>query len=585
MAADQPGVYPFSLAITDQGTTEQEKALQKAVVAYGNALSQDLSSNAARWEVGRAWLARGDLSRARGVLLPLIPLAGSNPLLQLDLLTVLAQSGTTQELLQVYEQSPPPYTRLKRTVREAIALDYLQQADMALADGDETEFIAVLQRVLEVRPGDLFANYHLKLKAETHGEYSDAEAYLRMLEDYQHEGIDSTDDRLLSYVASVIPQLLAERIWSTYELEYVLAFVVYSHTDSLATEQLLRNLVTSLPDDPEWVAYLGNLYAQRHERDQALSIYQSLVLSHPEFDRAYFRLGQIQEQACGVYRVQEESGCLDQAYEWYVIYHTRVPDDLMGIRKLADFCELRNCADSHWLVDLVDRLAKQEPQYLLNPDRNRLGSGWTLLGYDVDEERLVRGEPTAIWLYWLPSADYEGVPSSGGTWYHAGNRWIQVIEYARSLVANGGFELGLNGVDPAGFLTAYSQPSICQDWRNGKLTRVALLQTSDAVSSGRYQSSDISISPSTLYLQSGWIKSTGPGAYLGTYCLGSSVDDVAPYNYAALGVLSPEWQHFAGLTGPLPGSISWRMHLLNTAPRSRVYFDNVFLVAIGKPGL
>lgn len=587
MAKKQGGSHPFPPTTFQQRASEQEEALHSASRAYGNALSKNANNISARWGIARVSLVRGDFQGAEQLLLPLIPFAHDNPLLQLDLLTVLAKRSSAQRLLQVYEKAPPPPARLPIIVRDAIALSYLHQADLAEAAGHEEDFVASLRRVLEVRPADLYANYHLKIKAEGHGNWADSEPYLYMLRYYQHEALDPTDKRLLKYTASTIPRLVAERIWNRYQTECVVAFFVYTHTDSFATEQLLRNLITLFPDEPEWVAYIGDLYAQRQQWDQALSVYQNLVSSHPEFSRAYLRLGQLQEHKWGISQIHE-SWSLDRAYQWYLAYHTRVPDDLMGIKKLADLCQLRPCANTQWSAELTKRLAARRPRYYLNPDRNQLGSKWTLFGYDADEERLVRGEPTEIWLYWLPpDGQQQDFPPFPATWYRLRGRWVQLLEHGRTLVVNGSFELGLNRVLPAGFspdTTYFPAPihATAQDRRGVSPTTVAWLQTTKTAVSAGFTSQPIPVFPASLYLQSGWIKCQNPGAYLGLYWVGGSNPGRAPYNYIARAVLSPDWQHFSGLTAPLPGTTAARLWLLYSGPDTNTYFDNVFLVEIAR---
>ena len=233
----------------------------------------------------------------------------------------------------------------------------------------------------------------------------------------------------------------------------------------------------------------------------------------------------------------------------------------------------------------LEQVAAAEPEHLVGQE---LDSGWTFLGYDVNEERLIRGEPVDILLYWVGPASANAGSEQDG-WYQAGERWVQVLEGVQNLVLNGGFELGTVDGSPTGFPhDIYSaDPNtrrLVADVRAGQRTTVALLDNTEVYNRTSFASTYVPINPDGLYLQAGWLKSEEGSGFLGRRWAGDIAKGVLPYDYVVAGVRPDDWQHYAEVTRPLEGATRCQIWLLNYETVGRVYFDNVLFVEIGLPG-
>jgi hypothetical protein len=231
-------------------------------------------------------------------------------------------------------------------------------------------------------------------------------------------------------------------------------------------------------------------------------------------------------------------------------------------------------------------VACAEPDY---PVGQELDNGWTLLGYDVDEDRLVRGAPVDLLLYWVgPGSAKAGSKQDG--WYRAGERWVHVLQGVQNLVLNGGFELGMEASEsPAGFPGDIYRADphtrrLVTGLRAGRRTTVALLDNTQVYNRTSFTSAWVPVNPDGLYLQAGWVKSTGGNGYLGRRWAGDIAQGVRRYSYAAAGVKADDWHHYAGLTRPLAGATRCQMWLLNYKAVGQVYFDDVLFVEVGPPG-
>jgi tetratricopeptide (TPR) repeat protein len=598
----QPGVYPFSLLGRENHAID---AWEKADSYYAMAVAIAPDFCEARWGLLRSLLMHSDLDAARKVALPCAERLAFNPLSQIDLLAALAAAGPDQSLIHYYENHFIPGSLLPDTTRDIIALSYLPKLDRALAARDRLAIDLYIDRILQLRPEDLYVNYQA-FRVNRRFNYIEASVYLDKLTNFQNNGVNPEDGRLLEYVARVLPELITQNIWTTNQARYVVDYLIYNRTAEVGTEKVIKNLAITFTDEPAWVAYLGDLYAQRKLWSDASKAYLGLISKHPSWAYAYLRLGQIQENACAEMPILQ-AGCLDKAYGWYDRYHQLNPSDLLGLKKLSDLCALFVCADHNWSTELMTRLAASEPAFTINPDRNRLSEGWTLLGYSVDEDRMTHCEATEIWLYWTVPASAKII--SKPDWYYDGARWIQVIERAKSLVQNGAFELGMQKFLPEGQNVLYHGCMLPEclmpfgfskdpyhapiDYhtvqlmeRYGNVTHVAVANTELRFPSAGFASQDYPVKPVSLYVQSVWLKSENGKAYFGA-AYSSELVTVAqrePYNYAAIGATSTEWVHYAGLIQVPSEVTSVSLWLLNdNAPNSQVAFDNVFLVPIGSP--
>jgi tetratricopeptide (TPR) repeat protein len=313
-------------------------------------------------------------------------------------------------------------------------------------------------------------------------------------------------------------------------------------------------------------------------------------------------------------------GDLQEAAYYYRAGYALAPGDLLGLRRLAEVCAVLEEAGAEdascrevaervaagqgdrgtegreegetqgspaavlW-AGWLERAATAEPGCLVGQE---LDSGWTFLGYDVDEERLIRGEPVDLLLYWEgPGSAHAGSERDG--WYRAGARWVQVLEGARNLASNGGFELGVEDGSPTGFpgdiyRAGPDTRRLVADSRAGRRTTVALLDNTAVYSRTSFASTWLPVDADRLYVQAGWMRSAGGQGYLGRRWAGDIAEGVRRYSYVAMQVGADGWHHYAGLARPLEGATRCQIWVLNFKAVGRVYFDNVLFVEVGRPG-
>jgi tetratricopeptide (TPR) repeat protein len=376
------------------------------------------------------------------------------------------------------------------------------------------------------------------------------------------------------------------------------------------TERVLETVVEERPEDADVLFYEGELYQRRDEFEEAEEAYKQVLAADSEYAQAYLRLGALAEKHRKGGGGEAGSENLRAAARWYGQYHEVVPDDLLGLKRLVEVCgaldeaglEDEDCMAAGEKVRVGsgegerpgavlwrawrEKAAVADPEYQVGQG---LDDGWTLVGYDVDEERLIRGEPVDLLLYWTGVTPANaGAPEDG--WYQAGDRWVQVLEGKQNLVLNGGFELGyLEEGSPTGFpYDIYDADSdtrrVVTDRVGGERTTVALLDNTQVDSRTSFASAYLSVDTDSLYLQAGWVKSEGGNGYLGRRWMGDIEEGVRPYDYVAAGITVDEWEHYAKATQPLGGAERCQVWLLNWKSLGRVYFDQISLVEIGLPG-
>ena len=607
-----PGTYPvFGALQGDAATVRAMQHFRHAVAFNGNSL-------AGRWALGRAALAAGDVETAADALGPLVGRVGHNPLLYYDVLIALSYSGRPGEVVALYESTPPP--RPTQVISDAVALAYL---DLMTGGQGSGETRRGLEQAQELRPGDLYANYNLWKQAREAGDVETAAACSETLTYFLLEAVHPADERLLDYAAEVIPALLEDGLWDRDKTLNVISFLVWQHNAAPGVERLLEQLIERYPSEPDWPFYLAELYRRRGDLERAEAAYRQAVAVEPVYAQACLRLGMV-AQAKSQSPILKSQAQLEEAAGWYGKYHEMAPDDLLGLKRLAEVCtaleeagvEDASCREAAARVrgdqksrgteeqgsdggkairkspvavlwaEWLDQVATGEPQHLVGQE---LDSGWTFLGYDVDEDRLIRGEPVDLLLYWVgPVSTDAGLEQNG--WYRAGERWVQVLEGVQNLVLNGGFELGIEEDEsPMGFpwdiyRADLDTRRLVTDFRAGQHTTVALLDNTEVYSSTSFASMYVPINPEAMYLQAGWIKSVGGSGYLGRRWTGDIAEGVRPYSYVAAGVSPEDWQHYAGMTQPLEGAARCQIWLLNWKAMGQLYFDNILFIEVGRPG-
>jgi tetratricopeptide (TPR) repeat protein len=301
------GTYPARGALPAGAPTVQAtQYLRRAVALDGDNL-------AARWALGRTALAVGDVETAAGALKPLMEGAGHNPLLYHDALTAFSYGGRPEEVTALYELAPPP--QRTQTITDAVVLAYLEGSREAGEQGGR----GALERVQELRPGDLYANYFLWKQAHETGDAEAAAVYSHMLTCFPLEAVHPADERLLDYAAEIIPALLEDGLWDHDKTLNVVSFLVWQHHGAPGVERLLQRLIERYPAEPDWLFYLAQLYHRRGDGstvseatfaealNRAEAAYRQVLAVDPEYAQAYLRLGMLYEAwAKGRMREQED---------------------------------------------------------------------------------------------------------------------------------------------------------------------------------------------------------------------------------------------------------------------------------------
>ena len=268
------------------------------VAMLRRAVALDSASPTARWGLGRAALVTGDAATAAEALQPLSDRAKHNPLLYYDALTAFSYGGEPAEVIALYEAIPPP--EQTRAVSDTVALAYLDlvaggQGDKGTRGQGEGETGQLLERAKELRPGDLYANYHLWKQARQDGDLEAAAAYSETLTYFPLEAVQPTDERLLDYVAQVIPSLLEDGLWDREKTLNVVSFLVWQHNGAVGVERLLEYLTARYPSEPDWPFYLAELYHRQGDLERAELAYRQVLAVDSEYAQAYLRIGMLYE--------------------------------------------------------------------------------------------------------------------------------------------------------------------------------------------------------------------------------------------------------------------------------------------------
>lgn len=216
-------------------------------------------------------------------------------------------------------------------------------------------------------------------------------------------------------------------------------------------------------------------------------------------------------------------------------------------------------------------LARRGPTYRLGtfgpgyekPSPVSLPSGWTLMGYDLDEESLEAGGLMELWLWWQAPP---GVQPTGEDWLPVGEYWLQRQEVV-NLAPNPGFAWGMaaNGL-PLGYLVTYHTPtsegmSIVQDvGPHGVQNPVLQIAYGGAVGIKTYL---LPVNERGLHLTGAWLKRDRYAAVkMGRQCF---VGDGSPEERTGIwgAPKAPKWE-LGKLEGDAPGG-SW-VHLAHLGP-------------------
>jgi hypothetical protein len=203
---------------------------------------------------------------------------------------------------------------------------------------------------------------------------------------------------------------------------------------------------------------------------------------------------------------------------------------------------------------------------------------WRLVRYEVDEDRLARDEAADLRLYWMPLPGVEPVPSED-FYPQADGQWVQVIRGVRNLVPNGGFEQkdGLSGFPHDLYKSPPETRQVVADTRNGQTTQVAVLKNTQQGQQTSLVSAPIAVSPKRLYLQAGWLRTSGGSqGYLGRLWLPKGLYD------SFVKSDTQAWFHYRQIVQPPADAAQVQVGVANLASAGQVYCDDMIFVELGQ---
>jgi tetratricopeptide (TPR) repeat protein len=201
-------------------------------------------------------------------------------------------------------------------------------------------------------------------------------------------------------------------------------------------------------------------------------------------------------------------------------------------------------------------LGEQGEGYLVQ-EKVSLPGGWTLVGYDLDEEMLEQTHFLDLWLWWRK----DGEKPLGSEWTQVGEWWVQ-RQRVVNLFPNAGFEWGMDerGVPWGHDREFYRAPEgslyIIPKVKDGRITQALVTHNTDQVNHVALASRMIPVDPSANYLMGGWIWDSIGLSTIGRGCKGQQFFAVSPYYIAYFQLDRPKstWIHHAEVSAAHPGT-------------------------------
>ncbi|MBN1992352.1 MAG: tetratricopeptide repeat protein [Anaerolineae bacterium] len=573
------GPYLVGAYYLDRGAALMAEGDNQAAVGYLEiALHFEPDNEQTYRKLAKAYLQLDKPKQALAAAQQALSLSPNNPLLLLELGDAYDDLGNVEQAIAHYQAG------LIGDRQPQLAVNYLKLAEQLWLKNDREAAVSIWRDKLlgQNDYADLYAKWRLYQYYAHNVEQADF--YRNQAKHFPEESfLPTAEPRLASYQIEAIAGALRDDLWATATKRGVLAYYAW-YNDLQPTEFWLQRLIEAAPEEAELWYYLGEYYRRQGQSPQAENAYKQTIALAPDYARAYLRLGMLNEAR---FKNGENQQWLRQAQTWYQQYRQLAPEDPLSLKKLADGCELSQCSENIWLAQLKEELAHREPEFPVGGYYTQIND-WQLLGYDANEAMLVGGEPTALWLYWWAPAN--GVPiTDEANFYHIGERWAQVIEEARNLVPNGGFELGRT---PFGFpediydISAQTRTFVAER-RYGQDTRAALLNNVGEMDHTSFVTNYFPVNPQHVYLQAAWAKGKEGTGFLGWRWLGNLKRGQQVYDYYNL-IREPNepahWVHHAHLMKPAQGATAAQVWLLNAGVENQFYFDNVLLVDIGQFG-
>lgn len=544
-------------------------------------LAADLApgSSAIRWALGRALLMSGSFEEAARALEEVSPGSPASPRFA-DLLVAFSYGGRAALARAQIEQAGERLDSAELT--EAASFAYLEGA----RDGSLTR-TAAAARILAFRPEDLWAAAVMLEEAQRHGPHGEAEEWQRRL-----ATVASLPTGKWLFDATKPEVIRSASYWTPEKRQHIAALLAWDHPDSPRAGALLAQLARAEPGEPLWPAYSA-VHSRRigDIEGAAAAIAEAERRGRIARDTALAR-GELAETRLALLGDSRRTQSLEDAAKAYATAATASRDDSLVLARLAAVCAqlsraepgTSDCPDD-WLrswrtaLDSLRRVAVRPLS---------VAGGRILRGYLADEAALTRGEPVDLLLFWdIPAGQVPGGPEAG--WWPTHEGWVQVRRGVRSLVSNGGFELGTVLGRPSGFPgELYSNPAetkqVVQATRDGT-TGAGLLQNSQKDTLSSFVSRREPAVPGTIYLQGGWLKSARGNGYLGRAFM-RGLNDVhyrADDSYVVRDFRDPAWVHVAGAVVAPAWAETIEVRVLNYFATGKLLVDGLWLVPLPPP--
>jgi tetratricopeptide (TPR) repeat protein len=215
-----------------------------------------------------------------------------------------------------------------------------------------------------------------------------------------------------------------------------------------------------------------------------------------------------------------------------------------------------------------------------------LPNGWTLVGYDLDQEMQEQAKTLELVLWW--QSDGKTPPGSG--WTKVGEYWLQPQEMT-NLAPNGGFEWGL---DERGMPLGYKRE--IYNAHNGSVS-LATAPRKQNDSSVLYLNNSISqnigliteaipVDANSYYLMAGSIFGEGSNLNIGRNCFGQKFTPSGPFYIAYNNhrILN-QWINYSDLSLPFPNESPdfCEILLANYQSSEGSYLDQIIFGRIAVP--
>lgn len=217
----------------------------------------------------------------------------------------------------------------------------------------------------------------------------------------------------------------------------------------------------------------------------------------------------------------------------------------------------------------------------------RLDSGWTLIGYEVDEQVLEQASAVALTLWWESPP---GVTPAAG-FQRTGKYWLQ-RQTVRNLFANAGFEWGVDehGI-PVGHAREYygvppSNLQVIAADLNGEPTQVLAGSTTASHDRVALLSFPVPVDGGGYYLMAAWQQDRDRLSRVGRLCVERRFGpDVGYYVYPDRNRPSQTWVYVADLAPASPdrSPISCSAFLLNSNSKDTALWDRVLFARVEAP--